>query len=73
MAPLCGYLIRELASGAGIGSACWGAIIWANRDTWMQVDAAPLLFGLWGFSTVFAIGYLATSLEFLAESNEDPD
>lgn len=63
MPTLVRYVLTRLAIGFGIGAASalvltlWPISFFASVDTWLEVALI-----VWGIGSLFALGYLATSL-----------
>lgn len=70
MPALIWYMIRNMLTGAAIGAACWLALLWHLYDIWHQPGLIPSLLGLWGFASLFALGYLATALALASDSKD---
>lgn len=73
MPPLIRLILREFAIGGTIGAGCWTALIFTLANGGNHLGAGPVLLGMWGFTSLFGIGYLATGLALLPDESDGPD
>lgn len=69
MPALIRFIVENMLIGAAIGGGCAVSVFWQLGLFNSRLDMGGLALGMWGFSSVFALGYLATALVFMSESD----